>query len=123
MILNDSPPPPSSSSIHLNELRKLMRKENLQFYVVPSTDSHRSEYLAPCDERRSFISNFTGSSGTAVIGLDDAWLFTDSRYWQQAKDELDSNFWNLMRVGTSGVFDWIRWLGSDRGFFCRMYQG
>ncbi|EGG02699.1 Xaa-Pro dipeptidase [Melampsora larici-populina 98AG31] len=111
ILFDDSPPSPSSN--HLNELRKLMRNENLQFYVVPSTDSHRSEYLAPCDERRAFISNFTGSAGTAIIGLDDAWLFTDSRYWQQAEDDLDLNCWNLMKVGTSGVFDWIRWLGSD----------
>ncbi|KAH9811976.1 Xaa-Pro dipeptidase [Melampsora americana] len=109
MILFDSTP----TSNRLNQLRQLMKKENLEFYVVPSTDSHKSEYLAPSDQRRSFISNFKGSAGTAIIGLDDAWLFTDSRYWQQAKEELDLRFWNLMKVGTVGVFDWIAWLGSN----------
>ncbi|KIJ54668.1 hypothetical protein M422DRAFT_24575 [Sphaerobolus stellatus SS14] len=94
----------------LAELRKLMQKEKLDYYIVPSVDAHGSEYnLAPCDNRREWISGFTGSSGTALISLSNAYLFTDSRYYIQAARELDEN-WSLQKTGWEGVKHWDDWL-------------
>ena len=59
----------------------------------------QSEYLANSDERRAFVSGFTGSAGTAVITETDACLWTDGRYFNQAEKQLDSN-WTLMKEGS-----------------------
>ncbi|KDQ07184.1 hypothetical protein BOTBODRAFT_120412, partial [Botryobasidium botryosum FD-172 SS1] len=92
--------------------------------IIPSEDAHLSEYAAPCDRRREFISGFTGSAGVAVVGLDTARLFTDSRYWIQAGQELDNN-WTLHRVGEPGVKNYVQWLarrppGSKVGIDSRL---
>ncbi|KAF8176462.1 hypothetical protein BJ912DRAFT_857446 [Pholiota molesta] len=75
----------------LARLRELMKSKDVgvQAVVVPSEDEHSSEYLAHCDERRAFISGFNGSAGCAVITLDNAYLFTDGRYFLQAGKQLD----------------------------------
>ncbi|KAI4284297.1 MAG: hypothetical protein L6R35_004936 [Caloplaca aegaea] len=73
--------------------------------VVPSEDSHQSEYIAPCDARREFISGFSGSAGTAVITSDKAALATDGRYFNQASNQLDSN-WHLLKTGLEDVPTW-----------------
>ncbi|KAJ3770141.1 Creatinase aminopeptidase [Lentinula raphanica] len=96
----------------LNELRALMMKEKepLQFYIVPTEDAHGSEYVSQSDQRRKFITGFTGSAGQAIITMDAAFLITDSRYWIQAQQQLDSN-WTLVRAGGPGnPKDWIEWL-------------
>ena len=66
----------------LTRLRKLMMNEvpALSAYIIPSCDAHNSEYIASCDERRSFISGFDGSAGTAIVTAKDALLWTDGRY-------------------------------------------
>jgi Xaa-Pro aminopeptidase len=69
-------------------LRGYMRKMNLQAFIIPSTDAHISEYLPEHWESRRWISGFTGSAGTVVITLKKAGLWTDSRYFLQAADEL-----------------------------------
>lgn len=94
---------PKPSTNLLKQLRNLMRSsqfvvEPLQAYIVPSSDAHNSEYLAECDQFRSYISGFTGSAGTAIITENDARLWTDGRYFLQAGQELDSN-WTLMKEG------------------------
>lgn len=76
--------------------------------VCPSEDSHASEYIAPCDARREFISGFTGSAGCAVITLDRAALATDGRYFNQAARQLDSN-WELLKQGLQDVPTWQEW--------------
>lgn len=80
-------------------------------YIVPSGDAHQSEYLADCDMRRSFISKFTGSNGTAVITLNQAALWTDGRYHLQASQELDPAVWTLQKDGlpdTPTITEWLR---------------
>ncbi|GEM10484.1 xaa-pro aminopeptidase [Rhodotorula toruloides] len=77
--------------------------------VVPSADAHGSEWVGACDERRAFISNFTGSAGTVIVTSTEAHLFTDSRYYVQAGKQLDSN-WTLQKVGNAGVMNWNEWL-------------
>ncbi|KAJ8121722.1 hypothetical protein ONZ43_g1901 [Nemania bipapillata] len=92
----------------LIELRKLMKERKLDVYIVPSEDSHSSEYIAPCDARRAFISGFTGSAGCAVITHDRAALATDGRYFNQASKQLDDN-WLLLKQGIQDVPTWQEW--------------
>ena len=76
--------------------------------VVPSEDSHASEYIAPCDGRREFISGFSGSAGCAVITQEKAALATDGRYFNQASKQLDEN-WLLLKQGLQDVPTWQEW--------------
>ncbi|KAJ5381572.1 Xaa-Pro aminopeptidase P [Penicillium cataractarum] len=92
----------------LSQLRQLMKEHNVDVYIVPSEDSHQSEYIAPCDGRREFISGFSGSAGTAIISLSKAALSTDGRYFNQAAKQLDSN-WHLLKRGIEGVPTWQEW--------------
>ena len=96
----------------LARLRSLMRSQNLALYVVPSEDSHQSEYIAPCDARRAFISGFSGSAGTAIVTLDKAALSTDGRYFNQASKQLDSN-WTLLKQGMEEVPTWQEWTAEQ----------
>ncbi|PWN45512.1 Creatinase/aminopeptidase [Ceraceosorus guamensis] len=96
----------------LDALRRLMKEEGIKAYIIPSEDAHGSEYTAKTDERRAFISGFTGSTGIAVVTLDGAHLFTDGRYHVQAQEQLDSN-WTLHKVGVYGVSDWADWLVDE----------
>ncbi|KAI1618348.1 X-Pro aminopeptidase [Exophiala viscosa] len=96
------------TSKRLAQLRDLMRQHKVDVYIVPSEDSHQSEYIAPCDARREYICGFTGSAGTAVITLDKAALATDGRYFNQASKQLDSN-WLLLKQGMEDVPTWQEW--------------
>lgn len=82
------------------------------FQVVPSEDSHSSEYIAPCDARREFISGFSGSAGCAVITLAKAALATDGRYFNQASKQLDNN-WTLLKQGLRDVPTWQEWSADE----------
>ncbi|ROW12681.1 hypothetical protein VMCG_00620 [Cytospora schulzeri] len=96
----------------LSELRKLMRERKLDIYIVPSEDSHSSEYIAPCDARREFICGFSGSAGCAVVTLDKAALATDGRYFNQATKQLDNN-WTLLKQGLQDVPTWQDWSADE----------
>src|SRR5690606_40006880 len=80
------------------------------YTVVPSEDSHSSEYCAPCDGRPEYISGFTGSAGCAIIGHEKAALSTDGRYFNQAEKQLDDN-WELLKQGQPNVPSWQEWYG------------
>jgi len=87
----------------LDFLRTLMTQQGINFYYVPSSDPHQNEYVPEIWQRRSFISNFTGSAGDVLIGLDQAYLFTDGRYFLQAEKELDPACYQLIkRIQGSG---------------------
>lgn len=90
-------------------LREYMRKNNIDIYLIPSTDGHNSEYVPECWQRRSWISNFTGSAGEALVTLKHAYLWTDGRYFLQAEHELDLNHYQLMRQ-TGFVSELEAWL-------------
>ncbi|OWB85841.1 peptidase activity protein [[Candida] boidinii] len=109
------------SSKRLNELRRLMWRYKIGVYIIPSEDEHQSEYTASKDQRRSFISGFTGSAGIAVVTLDkdgsnfetgdfkgEAALSTDGRYFLQATNQLDDN-WVLLKQGVKGDLGWQDW--------------
>ena len=88
-----------------------MTKNGISAYVVPHSDAHASEYLAPTDERIAFISGFDGSAGTAVVTLDEALLWTDGRYFNQATTQLGKD-WKLMKDRVPGVPKVVEWLAS-----------
>lgn len=87
----------------LNKIRQRMMQNAIDWFTVYSNDPHLSEYTAPCDRYREKISGFTGSAGTLLVGYDEAYLWTDSRYFLQAAEELDGSSITLMRAGESGV--------------------
>ena len=82
----------------IEALRALMKENELAAYIVPGTDPHASEYMAPHWAEMNWLSGFTGESGTMVVTLDDARLFTDSRYYLQAETELQGSGITLMRA-------------------------
>ncbi|MCK4414386.1 MAG: aminopeptidase P family protein [Candidatus Eisenbacteria sp.] len=80
-------------------LRRLMKQEGLAAYLVPSTDPHMSEYLPECWKRRQWLSEFTGSAGDLAILTREASLWTDSRYYLQAEQQLDPGVFRLFKKG------------------------
>ncbi|GAA5942402.1 hypothetical protein JCM1841_004287 [Sporobolomyces salmonicolor] len=99
----------SDTTARLAALRKQMKDAGVDVYVVPTADAHGSEYVGDCDKRRAWLSGFTGSAGVAVVTTNAAFLFTDSRYYVQAAQQLDSN-WQLQKVGQDKVKNWNAWL-------------
>uniref|UniRef100_A0A671W4N5 X-prolyl aminopeptidase (aminopeptidase P) 2, membrane-bound n=1 Tax=Sparus aurata TaxID=8175 RepID=A0A671W4N5_SPAAU len=87
-----------NTTLRLQELRERMRPLNISAYIIPGTDAHLSEYIAPRDNRVAFMTGFTGSAGTAVVTQTKAALWTDSRYWVQAERQMDCN-WELEKDG------------------------
>ncbi|MBO8439059.1 MAG: aminopeptidase P family N-terminal domain-containing protein, partial [bacterium] len=96
----------------LTDVRNLMRERGIAALIVPGTDPHSSEYIAAHWQERSFISAFTGSAGTAVITLDGGCLWTDSRYFLQAAEQLKKSGLQLQKDGVIGTPDIATWLGS-----------
>lgn len=80
--------------------------------MIPSGDSHSSEYIADCDGRREYISCFTGSAGIAVVAQNAAALATDGRYFNQASQQLDEN-WTLLKQGMKDVPTWQAWAAEQ----------
>jgi Xaa-Pro aminopeptidase len=97
----------------LANLRREMENAGIGVYVVFSDDEHGSEYTQPYDKRRDWITGFQGSSGIAIISLRTAALWTDSRYFTEAEEELDCANWLLMRDGQPGVPSLVGWLVSE----------
>lgn len=93
-------------------LRKAMSKAVISAYIIPGTDPHASEYIAECWKERVWISGFTGSAGTAVVALEKAGLWTDSRYFLQATEQLSGTGIDLMKQGQPETPDVISWLKS-----------
>lgn len=87
----------------LFKLRELMKEKNIYAYIIPSSDSHQSEYVGDYFKCREFISGFTGSAGTVVVTLDEAGLWTDGRYFIQAESELKNTTIDLFKMGEEGV--------------------
>ena len=84
-------------------LRAQMKKRHLDAYVVVTDDFHTSEYVGAHFKARSYITGFTGSAGTAIITMTEAGLWTDARYFLQAKRQLENTGVTLYRMGEEGV--------------------
>ncbi|XP_067312664.1 xaa-Pro aminopeptidase 2 isoform X1 [Pseudorasbora parva] len=101
------PPTAVNTTLRLRDLRQSMIPLNISAYIIPATDAHLSEYIAPRDARLAWMSGFTGSAGTAVITQNKAVLWTDSRYWIQAERQMDCN-WELERdVSIRSITNWL----------------
>ena len=87
----------------LSAFRARMEQENMAVVIVPTADSHASEYLADYFKTRQWLCGFTGSAGTLVVGREEAALFTDGRYFIQAERQLEGTGVKLMRMGVAGV--------------------
>lgn len=95
----------------LAALREVMRREGLDAFIIPSTDPHNGEYVPPRWEARKWITGFDGSAGTAVVTIDEAALWTDSRYFIAAADRLEGTGFALMKDGLPDTPDICKWLG------------
>jgi Xaa-Pro aminopeptidase len=92
----------------LKQVREWMTRENLDALVVPTDDPHGSEYLAEHWQCRKWLTGFTGSAGTAVVTQKEALLWTDSRYWLQAEEQLSGTEFRLMKDGEDvDISDWL----------------
>ena len=94
----------------LKEIRSRMEKEGVDYYIIPTGDPHGSEYPADAYKYRTFVTGFTGSAGTAVISQEEAYLWTDGRYYIQAGRELEGSGFQLMKLGEPGVLAPLDWL-------------
>lgn len=112
----------------IENLRKIMKRENIDYYIVPSADFHQSEYVAEHFKSRAYITGFTGSAGTALIGLEKAILWTDGRYFIQAEQQLKDSGIELYKMKIPGWPTLEEWLmdnmnkGEALGFDGRLFS-
>lgn len=97
----------------IERLRELMEREKIDAFIIPSSDAHNGEYIADHWKSREWISGFTGSAGTAVVTMKSAALWTDSRYFLQAEEQLDGTEYQLMRLRMEGTPSITEWLGAE----------
>lgn len=97
----------------LASLREVMRREHLAAFIFPSTDAHQSEYVAAHWQGREWISGFNGSAGTVVVTLTSAALWTDSRYFLAAEEQLKGTEYQLMKLKIEGTPTIAQWLAQE----------
>ena len=88
---------------NLEKLRDCMKEYGIDAYIIPSSDSHQSEYVGEYFKSRAYISGFTGSAGTLVVTMEEAGLWTDGRYFIQAENQLKNTGIKLFKMGEEGV--------------------
>lgn len=97
----------------LASLREVMKREHLAAFIFPSTDAHQSEYVADHWLGRAWISGFNGSAGTAVVTMTSLALWTDSRYFLAAEEQLQGTEFQLMKLKIPGTPSIAEWLGKE----------
>lgn len=97
----------------LTALRVAMKKHGIDAYIIPSNDPHQSEYVAEHWKTRIWITGFTGSAGVAVVTQQFAGLWTDSRYFLQAEEELKQSKFTLQKQGVPHAPEHIQWLAEN----------
>jgi Xaa-Pro aminopeptidase len=118
----------NTSPQKLQALRALMHRHELDAYVIPSSDAHQSEYVANHWKTREWISGFSGSTGTVVVTASHAGLWTDSRYFLQAAEELKDSGVALHKLGIPHTAEHLDWMleqlphGSRIGFDGRQFS-
>ena len=100
-------------SERITRLREELRREHLSAFIFPTSDPHNSEYTAEHWKGREWISGFNGSAGTAVVTLDNAALWTDSRYFIAAEEQLQGTEFQLMKLKVEGTPSIAEWLGRE----------
>lgn len=96
--------------MRIHAFRKEMKDQSIDFWIVPTNDFHGSEYIGEHFKVREYLTGFTGSTGTAVIGIEEAWLWVDGRYFIQAELELKGSGILLYKSGESKVPDLYEFL-------------
>jgi Xaa-Pro aminopeptidase len=112
--------PKTTTGSKLQALRDIMATHPLDAYLVPSADEHINEYLPENKQRRAWISGFTGSAGDFLIGTSQAWVFADSRYYEQVEAEVDAAHIHISKMGLEGhpsVIEAIKKLAGDATAF------
>ncbi len=99
----------------LEDLREVMQREHLSAFIFPSTDPHQGEYVPDHWKGREFISGFNGSAGTAVVTLTSAALWTDSRYFLAAEEQLKDTEFQLMKLKMEDIPTIAEWIGKECG--------
>lgn len=97
----------------LKKLRDVMKKYNINYYIIPSADPHQSEYVAEYYRGRAEVSGFTGSAGTLLVGEKEAKLWTDGRYFIQAAEQLQGTGIDLMKMATPGYDTINQWVEKN----------
>jgi Xaa-Pro aminopeptidase len=111
----------------IQTLQERMSDAGIDYYLIPTSDDHHSEYISDYFKCRSFFSGFTGSAGTLLVTSTEAFLWTDGRYYIQAMNELDQSGILLMKSGMDGVEEIPEFLhshmkaGETLGFDGRLY--
>lgn len=107
----------NTNDMNINErlaaLREIMSREHLAAFIFPSTDPHQGEYVPDYWKGREWISGFDGSAGTAVVTMTSAALWTDSRYFIAAEEQLKGTGYELMKLGMPGTPSISEWLGKE----------
>ena len=104
----------STISERLSRLREEMQREHLDAVIIPTTDPHNSEYTADHWKGREWISGFNGSAGTVVVTMSSAALWTDSRYFLAAEEQLRGTEYRLMKERVAGTPTIAEWLASQQ---------
>ena len=99
----------------IEALREVMKREHLAAFIFPSTDPHQGEYVPDHWKGREFISGFNGSAGTAVVTMTSAALWTDSRYFIAAEEQLRGTEFQLMKLKMPGTPTIPEWIGKECG--------
>ena len=102
-------------NLRLQDLREVMQREHLSAFIFPSTDPHQGEYVPDHWKGREFISGFNGSAGTAVVTMNSAALWTDSRYFLAAEEQLRGTEFQLMKLKIEGTPTIPEWIGKECG--------
>lgn len=97
------------------KLKKLMKERGIDYYVIPSSDYHQSEYVGEYFKGREWISGFTGSAGTVVVSEKEVGLWTDGRYFIQAEKQLVGSGIKLFKMGEEGVPTFIEYIVKNIG--------
>ena len=105
----------SKITFRLSLLRGKMSRLGIDYFLIPTADFHNSEYVAPYFQTRAYFCGFTGSNGTLVVGMEEAGLWTDGRYFIQAEKELRGTGVDLYREGEEGVPTVPQWLADRFG--------
>jgi Xaa-Pro aminopeptidase len=97
--LLNAPSQTTDVAAKITAMRSLLTAHQLDAYLIPSADEHLNEYLPEIKQRRKWASGFTGSSGDFLVGLNRAWVFVDSRYYEQVELEVDADLIQVCKVG------------------------
>ncbi len=102
----------------LEKLRDLMKKNQIDAYIIPTQDFHESEYVGDYFMSRKYMSGFTGSAATLIVTIDEAGLWTDGRYFIQAAKQLEGSTITLYKIDVEGVpttFEFLKDNLKDKG--------